>query len=102
MTETNVTSAVTEFHVEAGEESDYVMMILHSTTASVGIIANLTVVVAFLNHKKFRRKIPNIFIINQVRLFLFHRLKYGYRKNTYQLLVHSDYLELFPMGLLYI
>ena len=74
MTEINVTSVVTESNVEAGEQSDYVMMILYSTTASVGIVANLTVVVAFLNHKKFRRKIPNMFIINQVRLFLFHRL----------------------------
>ena len=66
MTETNVTSVVTESHVETGEESDYVMMILHSTTASVGIVANLTVVVAFLKHRKFRRKILNVFIINQV------------------------------------
>ena len=41
--------------------------IIQSTTASVGIIANLTVVVVFLNHKNLRRKIPNIFIINQVR-----------------------------------
>ena len=35
--------------------------------ASIGIVANLTVIVAFLNHKKLRRKIPNIFIINEVR-----------------------------------
>ena len=41
--------------------------IIQSTTASVGIIANLTVIVVFLDHKKLRRKIPNIFIINQVR-----------------------------------
>ena len=41
--------------------------IIQSTTASVGILANLTVIVVFLNHKKLRRKIPNIFIINQVR-----------------------------------
>ena len=53
------------------EETDDVdvMMILQSTTASVGIVANLTVVVAFLNHKKFRRKIPNMFIVNQVSRF---------------------------------
>ena len=43
------------------------ILIIQSTTASVGIIANLTVIVVFLNHKKLRRKIPNIFIINQVR-----------------------------------
>ena len=41
--------------------------IIQSTTACVGIVANLTVIVVFLNHKKLRRKIPNIFIINQVR-----------------------------------
>ena len=34
----------------------------------VGIIANATVVVVFLNHRKLRQKIPNIFIINQVLL----------------------------------
>ena len=48
----------------AREES---VCIIQSSVASVGIIANLTVIVVFLNHKKFRRKIPNIFIINQVR-----------------------------------
>ena len=43
------------------------ILLIQSTTATVGIIANLTVIVVFLNHKKLRRKIPNIFIINQVR-----------------------------------
>ena len=43
-----------------------VMFISSSTIASVGIIANFTVVIAFLNHKTFRSKIPNMFIINQV------------------------------------
>ena len=43
------------------------ILIIQSTVASVGIVANLTVIVVFLNHKKLRRKIPNIFIINQVR-----------------------------------
>ena len=32
--------------------------IIQSTVASVGIVANLTVIVVFLNHKKLRRKIP--------------------------------------------
>ena len=40
--------------------------IIKTVTASVGIVTNLTVIVVFLNHKKLRRKIPNIFIINQV------------------------------------
>ena len=46
----------------------YLVRIIQSSVASVGIIANLTVIVVFLNHKKLRRKIPNIFIINQVRV----------------------------------
>ena len=43
------------------------ILIAQSAIASVGIVANLTVIVVFLNHKKLRKKIPNIFIINQVR-----------------------------------
>ena len=43
------------------------ILTIQSTTASLGIVANFTVIVVFLNHKKLRRKIPNIFIINQVR-----------------------------------
>ena len=46
-----------------------VMMVLQCIIASVGIIANLTVVIVFLNHKGLRRKIPNRFIINQVGIF---------------------------------
>ena len=45
----------------------YLVLIIQSSVGSIGIIANLTVIVVFLNHKKLRRKIPNIFIINQVR-----------------------------------
>ena len=43
-----------------------VMRILHMVIATIGVIANFTVVFAFFNHKQFRRKIPNMFIINQV------------------------------------
>ena len=43
-----------------------VMVLLSAIIASVGIVANATVIFAFLNHKKLRGKIPNIFIINQV------------------------------------
>ena len=64
----NETRNGTDTHVEESNDLD-MMMIIHSTTASVGIIANLTVVVVFLNHKKFRRKIPNVFIINQASIF---------------------------------
>ena len=53
-------------HGKADSRSQSIL-IIQSTIASVGIVANLTVIVVFLNHKKLRRKIPNIFIINQVR-----------------------------------
>ena len=43
-----------------------IVIIIQGVIASVGIISNFTVIVAFLNHKKFRQKIPNKFIINQV------------------------------------
>ena len=43
------------------------ILIIQSTIASFGIVASLTVIVVFLNHRKLRRKIPNIFVINQVR-----------------------------------
>ena len=42
------------------------MQILQLTIVSVGITANLTVIVVFLNNKELRRKIPNRFIVNQV------------------------------------
>ena len=42
------------------------MKLIHSIIASVGIVTNLTVVIAFLNHKKLRKKIPNICIVHQV------------------------------------
>ena len=44
------------------------IIIIQSVIACVGIIANSMVIVVFVNHKKLRRKIPNIFIINQVIL----------------------------------
>ena len=43
-----------------------IMALLSAIIASVGIVANATVIFAFVNHKKLRGKIPNIFIINQV------------------------------------
>ena len=52
--------------LEIKEKKINIMNILSYLIASVGIISNFTVVVAFLNHKKLRRKIPNMFIINQV------------------------------------
>ena len=43
-----------------------VVMILSTLIASVGIVANFTVIIFFLNDNKLRKKIPNIFIIHQV------------------------------------
>ena len=64
MSRVNLTLDTQTSSKESGTD---VMMILSSTIASLGIISNLTVVVAFLRNKKLRIKIPNIFIINQVR-----------------------------------
>ena len=50
-----------------------VMMLLQCIIASVGIIANLTVITVFLNHKELRRKIPNRFIINQVNISFYFK-----------------------------
>ena len=51
-----------------------VMQILQSVIASVGITANLTVIIVFLSHRKFRLKVPNRFIVNQVsKSFVFQR-----------------------------
>ena len=62
----NVTTNKTSNDIDEPPDTKDVMMILETIIASVGIVANFTVVVAFFNHKKLRRKIPNIFIINQV------------------------------------
>ena len=43
-----------------------VVTIASIAIASIGIIANSTVVVPFVNNRKLRLKIPNIFIVNQV------------------------------------
>ena len=47
------------------------MMITSTLIAVIGIVANLVIDIVFLNQKKMRRKIPNIFIINQVGYFIF-------------------------------
>ena len=49
------------------EASDFdIMRILQISISSVGMVANVTVVIAFINHKQLRGKIPNMYIINQV------------------------------------
>ena len=47
-----------------------VMDIARLCIAPVGIIGNLTVILVFLSHRKLRRKIPNKFIVNQVRTLI--------------------------------
>ena len=60
------TFIITEENSMESSKSIYLMKILKLVIASLGIITNFFVVVVFLNHKKLRRKIPNICIINQV------------------------------------
>ena len=66
MTFIDVTSVDTPSNdVELSDGPDPVM-VASFVIASVGIIANLTVIVVFVNHKHFRQKIPVKFIINHV------------------------------------
>ena len=44
-----------------------IMVFLSVLIACMGIVLNFTVAAVFLNSKKLRTKIPNMFIINQVR-----------------------------------
>ena len=64
--EDNVT--ISELLPNSSKQSDHLSatQIIQCAIASVGIVANLTVIIVFLNHKKLRRKVPNIFIIYQV------------------------------------
>ena len=58
----NVSSTVLE-----EDKTQQLVFIFQSIISAVGIVANATVVVVFMKHKKLRRKITNIFLINQVR-----------------------------------
>ena len=55
-------------------ESIDIIKILQIVVASLGITTNLIVLAVFLNHKKLRRKIPNICIINQVSVIRYMSL----------------------------
>ena len=72
---------ITAYYTIKNSERFDLMVILQIAIASVGIVANCTVVFAFLNHKQLRKKIPNIFIINQVRQCHF----FGYCSNSFKL-----------------
>ena len=73
----NITVNTTSTTRSSMSEDISIMTIVHSIIGSVGIVANLTVVLVFLNHKKFRQKIPNIFIIHQVGKFLVFYILYS-------------------------
>ena len=62
----NLNEITNSFYLQKKHDDIDIMVILQNLKASVGIVADFTVVVAFLNHRKFRHKIPNLFIINQV------------------------------------
>ena len=55
------------------EDNDNVdlMTLLSIIISSIGVIANLTVVIVFVRHKVLRQKVPIIFVINQVRCLFF-------------------------------
>ena len=57
------------FEIQNHLSSEKIIMITTIAIASLGMISNLIVIVAFLNDKKLRKKIPNMFIINQVGKF---------------------------------
>ena len=66
MNATVLSITITESSLTDTSEEVDIMMIIRLILSSVGIIGNLNVLIVFLNHKKFRQKIPNIFIIHQV------------------------------------
>ena len=68
----NATENMTLTLMSESSQTVDIMMVLSTIVASVGIVANFTVIVVFLNDKKLRRKIPNIFIINQVGILFTH------------------------------
>ena len=56
----------------SSSQVEQIVMIVSAVIASVGIVANFTVIIVFLNDKKLRKKIPNIFIINQESFTMTH------------------------------
>ena len=64
-------------NIDANTIIQQIIYITQNAIASLGMITNLIVVAVFLSHKEFRKKIPNIFIINQVSktsILLFSKL----------------------------
>ena len=67
---TSIINRTSDDSITLNESITDLVTLLSMTIASIGIISNLTVVVVFLNQVKLRRKIPIIYIINQVNSFL--------------------------------
>ena len=67
---TSIINKTSDNVITLNESITDLVTLLSMTIASVGIISNFTVVVVFLNQAKLRRKIPIIYIINQVNIFL--------------------------------
>ena len=65
-THLNVSTVETNTTEESINTRTSTMGIVHIIIASFGMLTNLMVIVVFLNHRKLRRKTPNICIINQV------------------------------------
>ena len=68
LTDVTVNESTTHLKSSVNVHSLDIMDIVQLSIAPVGIIGNLTVIVVFLSHRKLRRKIPNRFIVNQVRI----------------------------------
>ena len=66
---TDVFTSVTVSGISETPSNFDAMRILQIIISSVGITANFTVVLVFVNHKLLRVKNPNMFIINQVSSF---------------------------------
>ena len=79
------------------DKTQELIFIFQSIISSVGIVANATVVVVFMKHKKLRQKITNIFLINQVSAaftefsekFFNHDKERNIFKYKYSLLFHN-------------
>ena len=99
----NATEIPTISSINGSSQTVDVMMVLSAAIASVGIIANFAVIIVFLNDKKLRRKIPNIFIIHQVSVrpiftltllvFIFSRnIPSSYSQNLHKFKMNSKIL----------
>ena len=94
-----VNSSENKSHLEVKVNYFDVMEIVQLSVAPVGIIGNLMVIVVFLNHTKLRRKIPNRFIVNQVRKFLFFSLcrgPSGHSRQQRNKNITSNYRQIWP------